>query len=208
MNYPYHYFSFDIPKFDGKCYSGSIIFSRYIIADTQKIDYPKPFPGSIIKADVIVSGDTVDIITTRLQSVNFQRDDYRELSNIKNGNDSGFSGAKNIINKLRLGYKRRVEQVRLVKEIINKSKRPLIFTGDINDVPVSYTYSEIKNNLNDTWIKKGTGLGRTFVYISPTLRIDQIFFNAHFAIRQAKRIFAEGASDHNALVADFVLRKE
>ncbi len=208
MNYPYHYFSSDIPKFDGKFYSGSIIFSRYAIADTQKIDYPKPFAGSIIKVGVIISGDTVDIITTRLQSVNFQRNDYMELSNIKNGIDSGLTGTKNIINKLRLGYKRRVEQVKLVKELISKSNRPLIFTGDINDVPVSYTYSGVRNDLKDAWINKGAGLGRTFVYISPTLRIDQIFFNGHFAVRQVKRIFAEGASDHNALVADLVLKKE
>jgi endonuclease/exonuclease/phosphatase family metal-dependent hydrolase len=208
MSYPYHYFSFDISKFEGNFYSGSIIFSRHPIVDTQKIDYPKPFAGSIIKAGVIISGDTIDIITTRLQSVHFQRNEYRELNNIKKGMDSGLTGAKNIIYKLRLGYKRRVEQVKLVKELISKSNRPLIFTGDLNDVPVSYTYSEVRNNLKDAWVKKGTGLGRTFVYISPTLRIDQIFFNAHFSARQVKRVFAEGASDHNALVADLIFKKE
>lgn len=208
MNYPYHYFSFDRSKFDGKFYSGSIIFSRYAFADTQKIDYPKPFIGSVIKAGVIIPGDTIDIITTRLQSVHFQRDDYIELGNIKSGADSRLSGTRNIINKLRLGYKQRVEQVKMVKELINKSNRPLIFTGDINDVPVSYTYSEVRNNLKDAWIKKGTGLGRTFVYLSPTLRIDQIFYDKHFKARQVKRIFAEGASDHHALVADLILKKE
>jgi endonuclease/exonuclease/phosphatase (EEP) superfamily protein YafD len=208
LNYPYHYFSFDVPKFDGNFYMGTIIFSRYAIADTQKIDYPKPFAGSIIRAGVIVPGDTIDIITTRLQSVHFQRDEYKQLSDIKSGTDTGLTGLRNIIAKLRLGYKRRVEQIRLVKELISKSNRPLIFTGDLNDIPVSYTYAQIKNNLKDAWVKKGYGLGRTFVYISPTLRIDQIFYNSHFTARQVKRILGEGASDHNALVADLTLKKE
>lgn len=207
MNYPYHYFSFDVPKFGGNAYFGSIIFSRYAIADTQELQYPKPFYGSIIKAGVIISGDTIDVITTRLQSVHFERNEYVQLNNIISGTDSGFTGTRNIINKLQLGYKRRIEQVKLLNEVIGKSTHPLLFTGDLNDVPVSYTYAEVRNELNDAWIKKGSGFGRTFAYISPTLRIDQIFFNDHFRARQVNRIFGEGVTDHYALVADLVLKK-
>ena len=79
----------------------------------KNFNYPKPFTEVLLKAGVIISGDTIDIITTRLQSVHFQRNDYVELSNIKSGTDSGFTGTRNIINKLRLGYKRRIEQVKL-----------------------------------------------------------------------------------------------
>jgi endonuclease/exonuclease/phosphatase family metal-dependent hydrolase len=207
MHYPYYYFSRDYSKFNGNFYSGSIIFSRYPIADTVKISYPKPFASSIIKAGIIIAGDTIDIITTRLQSVHFERNEYEELNKIKTGSDSAFAGTKNIIQKLRLAYRRRTEQVNIVKGIITASKRPLIFTGDLNDVPVSYTYAQVKNNLKDAWINKGAGLGRTFVYLSPTLRIDQLFFSNHFNSRQVKRVFAEGASDHHALVADLYFKK-
>ena len=207
MNYPYHYFSYDIPKFEGNFYSGTIIFSRHPIIDTEKVVFPKPFAGSAIKAGIIIAGDTIDMVTTRLQSVHFERNEYKELNNIKNGADSGFAGSKNIIRKLRLGYKQRVEQVELVKTLLNKSNRPLLFSGDLNDVPVSYTYAQIKNNLKDTWVNKGTGLGRTFLFLSPTLRIDQIFYNHLFKARQVKRLFSENASDHNALVADFTVKK-
>jgi endonuclease/exonuclease/phosphatase (EEP) superfamily protein YafD len=74
-------------------------------------------------------------------------------------------------------------------------------------VPVSNTYHFLKSNLNDSWQKKGTGLGRTFVYISPTLRIDHIFFNNYFSTTQVKRIFADGSSDHNAVVSDLKFSK-
>jgi endonuclease/exonuclease/phosphatase family metal-dependent hydrolase len=203
MQYPYHYFSRDIPKFDGNFYSGNIIFSKYKIIDTQKIIYPKPFYGSIIKATVIVGQDTADVFTTRLQSVHFGSSQYKGLGNIKKGKDSGFAESKSIIKKLRLGYNQRTAQVNLAKDFLNKSKRPLIFTGDFNDVPVSHTYHLLKSNLHDCWQKRGTGLGRTFVYISPTLRIDHIFFNDYFSVTQVKRIIADGGSDHNAVVSDF-----
>jgi endonuclease/exonuclease/phosphatase family metal-dependent hydrolase len=202
MQYPYHYFSRDIPKFDGKFYSGNIIFSKYKIIDTQKIIYPKPFYGSIIKATVVIEHDTTDVFTTRLQSVHFGSTQYKELGDIKKGKDSGFAGTKNIIQKLLLGYKQRTTQVNIAKDFLGKRKRPLIFTGDFNDVPVSHTYHFLKSNLTDCWQKKGTGLGRTFVYISPTLRIDHIFVNNYFSVTQVNRIFADGGTDHNAVVSD------
>ncbi len=208
MQYPYHYFSKDIPKFDGKFYSGNIIFSKYKIIDTQKIIYPKPFYGSIIKATVIVAQDTTDVFTTRLQSVHFGSSQYKELGDIKKGKDSGFVRSKNILQKLRFGYNQRIAQVNMAKDFLDKCKRPLIFTGDFNDVPVSYTYHFLKSDLNDCWQKKGTGLGRTFVYISPTLRIDHIFFNNYFSVTQIKRIFADGGTDHNAVVSDLNFSKK
>jgi len=204
---PYHYFSFDVPKFEGKFYSGTILFSRFALTDTQRIAYPEPFAGCILKAGVVTGGDTIDIMTTRLQSVHFERDDYRALNNLKSGSEGGLPGAKNIIHKLRQGYRQRMGQVKMLKELIRKSNRPLVVTGDINDVPVSYTYAEIRNDLNDAWIKKGSGLGRTFIYISPTLRIDQVFYSDHFEARQVDRILSGKASDHNGLVTDLVLKK-
>jgi endonuclease/exonuclease/phosphatase family metal-dependent hydrolase len=208
IQYPYYYFSRDIPKFDGNFYSGNIIFSKYKIVDTQKIIYPKPFYGSIIKATLVIGQDTIDIFTTRLQSVHFGKSEYKELGDIKKGNDKGFAGSKNIIKKLRLGYSHRINQVNIAKEFLNKSIRPIIFTGDFNDVPVSYTYHYLKRNLHDSWQKKGEGLGRTFVYISPTLRIDNIFFNDSFSISQVKRIIANAGSDHNAVVSDLRVNRK
>ncbi len=208
MNYPYHYFSLDNPKWDSKFYNGSIIFSRYKIVDTQKIVYPKTFIGSIIKTGILVNGDTIDVFTTRLQSVKFKSKEYKQLNAIKTGSESAFKGSKNIVQKLRAGYRSRIEQVMMAKKFIEESKRPVIFTGDLNDVPVSYTYSTLKNNMNDAWVKKGYGLGKTFKYISPTLRIDHIFFNDAFKATQVKRIFSSDESDHYGIIADLFLIKK
>jgi len=209
MGYPYYYFSKDYPKFDEKYYSGSIIFSKYEIVDTAKIIFPERFTGSIIKTGIVINKDTVDIFTTRLQSVRFLRNEYKRLNSIKNGSDSAFAGSRNIISKLKYGYMRRAEQANIVNNFIAQSKRPIIFTGDLNDVPISYTYSKVKEGMSDAWINKGAGIGRTFKFISPTLRIDHIFFNNFFNVRQTDMITTKEASDHYGLISDlFIIKKE
>ncbi len=208
LNYPYYYFSRDDPKFDKKFYNGTIIFSRYKILDSQKVVFPGAYAGSIIRAGILVNKDTLDIITTRFQSVKFKRNEYKDLSEIKKGSTNGISGSKNIINKLRAGYSNRLIQINIVTKFISESCRPVIFTCDMNDVPVSYTYSKIKMNMSNAWTNKGFGIGKTFKYISPTLRIDHIFFNNYFSETQIKRIISGNESDHYGLISDLQLIKK
>ncbi|MBK7123675.1 MAG: hypothetical protein IPH68_13225 [Chitinophagaceae bacterium] len=54
--------------------------------------------------------------------------------------------------------------------------------GDFNDVPNSYTYFTLKGNLQDAFLKKGSGFGRTLNFISPTLRIDYILADKELEI--------------------------
>lgn len=206
LHYPYHYFSYDRSQFDGAFYAGSIIFSKYKIVDSNKIVFPGPFPGSVIQAGILISGDTINIVTTRLQSVHFGNDEYEALNEIKNASPEGLHDTRNIVHKLRYGYTQRAEQVKLVRSLLNENNRPLIFTGDLNDVPASYTYSFIRNNLNDAWLSNGFGIGRTFRFISPTLRIDYIFYDERFDAIQTTRI-KSNSSDHYGVVTDLVLKK-
>lgn len=205
-NYPYYYFSRDIPKFDEKFFSGSIIFSRYPIVDSAKILFPEGFAGSVIRAGIAFNHKTIDVFTSRLQSLKFQSKEYRELHQIKTGEIKNLESSKNILQKIRASYSEKVDQTLLIQRMIAKSNRPVIYTGDMNDVPISYAYSAIKGDLKDAWKNKGSGLGRTFRYISPTLRIDQIFYSDFFKAAQVKRIITN-ASDHYGLLADFSIKK-
>ena len=60
--------------------------------------------------------------------------------------------------------------------------------------------------MQDAFLKKGTGIGRTFTGLSPTLRIDYIFADHNFSIKQFKRV-TKKYSDHFMLVADVELKK-
>lgn len=204
--YPYYYFSRDIPKFDEKFFSGSIIFSRYPIIDSAKILFPEGFPGSVIRAGILFNNYPIDVFTSRLQSLKFQSKEYRQLHQIKTGEVKDLESSKNILQKIRASYIEKVDQTLLIKRMIAKSRRPTIYTGDMNDVPISHAYNTVKGEMKDAWKSKGSGLGRTFRYISPTLRIDQVFYSNHFKAAQVKTIITN-SSDHYGLVADLDIKK-
>jgi endonuclease/exonuclease/phosphatase family metal-dependent hydrolase len=206
LNYPYYYYSWDD---DGHLqWVGQVIFSRFPIVDKGLIRYPAPSsPESLIYADIVFNKDTVRLYTTHLQSVQFQKKDFESIDKIKKTDDGMVENSKNIFSKLKRGVVRRSLQADLVKQKISGSPHPYILTGDFNDVPNSYTYFTIKNeSLQDAFLETSLGVGRTYSYIAPTLRIDYIFTTKDFSIRQFNRII-KNYSDHYMLVTDVQLKK-
>lgn len=205
LHYPFHYFSYDI---DGAVhFTGSIIFSRYPIIDTGMIRYPSPtLPEALLHADIKVNHDTIRIFTTHLQSLQFVKKDYERISEIERVEDSLIQNSRTIFSKLKRGVSYRSIQARMVHQLIKNSPHPLLFCGDLNDVPNSYTYKMVRGDLQDAFLKKGFGIGRTFTALSPTLRIDYIFADKNFRIQQFNRL-VRNLSDHYMLVADVELKK-
>ena len=109
---------------------------------------------------------------------------------------------KVIISKFRRSYGLRSLQADLVRQHLDSSKYPEIICGDFNDVPNSYTYFTIKGERQDAFVRKGFGLGRTFIFISPTLRIDYMLPSREFEVLQYKKVKLP-YSDHFPLVSDF-----
>lgn len=208
LGYPYYYYSWDD---DGhKQWVGNIIFSKHPIIDSGIIRYPRPTqPESLIYADIVFNEDTIRFYTTHLQSVQFKPQDYETIEMIKNKpNDDLVGGSRNIFSKLKRGFIHRSKQADIVKEVISNSPYPYVLTGDMNDVPNSYTYFTIKDDeLQDVFLEKGFGVGRTYSAISPTLRIDYIFTTKDFDVGQFNRV-AKDYSDHYMLVADLKLKRK
>lgn len=205
LGYPHFYFSFDTDG-DNHFYS-SIIFSRYPIVDNGKIRYPRPsLPDALIHADVKVGADTIRIYTTHLQSLQLGKNDYDRIGKIKSGEDSLVANSRNILSKIKRGFTNRSLQADVVSEVIGDSPHPVLFAADLNDVPNSYTYATVRGNMQDAFLKKGFGIGRTFSALSPTLRIDYIFADKNFKINQFNRI-VKRYSDHYMIVADVELKK-
>ncbi len=205
LNYPYYFFMFDE---DGdKQYYSSIIFSRFPIIDTGVIRYPRPtLPDVLIHADIKANDDTFRVYTTHLQSLQFGKDDYRRIKEIKEADDSLLANSKTIFSKVKTGISNRSIQADLIDQVIDDSPNPVIFCGDLNDVPNSYTYFTVRGAMQDAFLEKGFGIGRTFSSLSPTLRIDYIFADKNFAVHQFNRV-VKRYSDHYMLVADLELKK-
>jgi endonuclease/exonuclease/phosphatase family metal-dependent hydrolase len=203
LGYPYYLFSFDTDG-DNFFYS-SIIFSRFPIIDSGVIRYPRPtLPDVLIHADIKVNNDTIRVYTTHLQSLQFGRNDYATINKIETGSDSLFSNSKNILYKIKRGITNRSIQAKIISTVLEDSPHPLLLCADLNDVPNSYTYFKVRGDMQDAFLKKGFGIGRTFTGLSPTLRIDYIFADKNFRIKQFNRI-TKKLSDHYMLVADVEL---
>lgn len=203
LNYPYYYFTYES---DGeKHYYSSIIFSRIPMLDTGRTYYPKPgIREVLIHADFKVNNDTFRVYTTHLQSVQFQKTDYDKIEKIQTVQDSLLQNSRTIFSKLKWASIYRSGQAKMARQTLDNSPYPVLFTGDLNDVPDSYTYFTVRGDRQDAFLEKGSGIGRTFSGISPTLRIDYIFADKRFSVTQFKRIVRD-LSDHYMLVADIEL---
>jgi endonuclease/exonuclease/phosphatase family metal-dependent hydrolase len=201
MGFPHCYFvkSF-LDNKDQKM--GVAILSKYPITDSAKFSFGEnDFAEHLIYTDIEFNNQKVRVFTTHLQSVRFDNREYVALRKIKQKDESGLNDSKKIIKKLKHAYNFREAEADLVSQKINESPYPVIVCGDFNDVPNSYTYFKIKGSLQDAFLKKGGGLGRTFQYLSPTLRIDYILADKKFNVEQYNRLKVP-YSDHYPIIAD------
>ncbi|MGH2563187.1 MAG: endonuclease/exonuclease/phosphatase family protein [Ginsengibacter sp.] len=201
MGYPYHYFvatEYHKNNFE----SGIAIFSKYPMIDSASFSFKKDNTGEhLLYTDIKVEDKAFRIFATHLQSVHFHEKEYESLSNLKHAHRSGFSDSRTIVSKLKKGYESRYKQAGLVSEKIKDSPYQSFICGDFNDVPNSSTYFKIKNNFQDAFLQKGFFIGRTFRFISPTLRIDYILADKKFKVTQFQKIKVP-YSDHYPVEAD------
>ncbi|MDQ2720717.1 MAG: endonuclease/exonuclease/phosphatase family protein [Bacteroidota bacterium] len=201
LGFPYHFY---VPSYLGENdhEQGVAIFSKFPITDTALFSLDKNNLGEhLIYADIKVKARIFRIYCTHLQSVHFEGSEYEGLSKLKRARDPGFHESKTIVSKLKTGYEFRYRQSELVKQKIAESPYPAVICGDFNDVPNSNTYFEVKGNLQDAFLKSGFGIGRSFRYISPTLRIDYILADKKFKVTQFQTIHVP-YSDHYPIEAD------
>ena len=201
--YKYHYFSKDFQARNNQYQSGSILFSKYPIIDSGRVQYPGQYPESLIYADIQLANHVVRIFTTHLQSFKFNKQDYEGMEQIKE--EQSLQASKSLAQKMKLAFTKRGEQARVVRDALDKSPHPAVLCGDFNDVPNSYTYFHIRKDWQDVFLTTSMGIGRTYLDIAPTLRIDYILPDPQFNIIQFDMV-DENLSDHLMLIADLSVK--
>lgn len=202
--YPYFFYSEDFNKDHGFYTSGSIIFSKYPLIHKMKIKYKGPFAQSLIYADIVTGVDTIRIFTTHLQSFGFNQQDYAAMEKIKEQDGETVEASKSLISKMKAAFTNRALQADIVKDAASKSPYPSVVCGDFNDVPSSYTYYTIRGERQDTFLKKGLGIGKSYIALAPTLRIDFIMPDLNFTITNFDMV-DENLSDHSMIISDMNL---
>ena len=206
LNYKYYYYSYDKrDDFDGKHHYGIITFSRFPIIQKYTYGPVEPNYNSIFQSiDVATHDDTFRIFNIHLQSLKFSDISRQYIEDPTLKSEIDLEKSKNIISKFKTGFAKRKLQSERVKKSMNDTPYKVILCGDFNDVPNSYAYNTIGKGLKNAYAEKGSGIGRTFSSISPTLRIDNIFVDKRMMVEQFVRV-KKKLSDHFPIIADVTI---
>ena len=190
---------------------GISIFSKHPIVNhgeflkqTFKTGYGR-FPNRGMYADIKIQDDTIRVVNVHLQSIYFHNEDYKAISEAKEGQEVNLGRSKQVLKKVNRAYKRRGFQTKEVKAFLKENQSyPLIFCGDFNDTPYSYSYQQISRQFQDAFIKGGVGIGSTYNGDIPGLRIDFILLDKTFRVHKS-RVVKNERSDHFPLVTEISL---
>ena len=168
-----HYYFFPVLKNDYESY-GLAIFSKYPIKNTGVINFDSSLSeNSSIYADVEVKGKLLRIYNVHFQSISFEKQDYEYLDQVKEMK-TDVQPTKRILRMLKSAFLKRSAQVDIMKAEMQKCKIPYLIAGDFNDTPASYAVTQITKGLNNSFIKKGAGWGKTYNGKFPNFQIDYI----------------------------------
>ena len=201
MDYKYHYFA-KTYSIDNNRHWGLVMFSDYEIINTGKLTFVEGTRlNSCMYMDLSLEEEQkVRVYNVHLQSNQLSSEDYKFLESFEDDEDN--TSAKKIIQKLRKGFINRSIQAQQVVESSMDSPYPSIICGDFNDTPVSFAYRTISKNMQDAFVEKGVGFGKTYDNPSPFLRIDYALFHPMFTINNYKAI-SNHLSDHYPVLVNF-----
>ena len=178
---------------------GIATFSVYPIVNRGSIHFEQGSNNVCIFSDLRIGDDTVRIYNVHLASIRFGKEDYNYLEEVGNEWDRDVSGIRALTNKLGNAYIIRAAQARKVKDHMGTSPYPVVLCGDFNDTPTSYAYRVLSDGLNDSFRKKGKGLGATYNGKLPFLRIDYVLADRSFSIL-GHEVMHTDISDHYPVI--------
>lgn len=183
---------------------GMAIFSRFPIQDTGRIRFPGVSGNESIFVDLKVRNKKIRVYNVHFQSISFEKEDYVYLDQVK-GMDPKMNSSKRIARMLKYAFTKRSEQVDVMKAHMRTCQLPFVIAGDFNDTPASYTVTKITDSLNNAFIEKGQGFGKTYNGKFPNFQIDYIATTKDIDVVNYKIIEAK-LSDHFPVRSDLRLK--
>ncbi len=185
--YPYTYFDFSI--YNSRRQYGLALFSRYPLINKRTIRYESKANISDC-CDVVVGADTFRLFNNHLESNRFSYSDIEPLTDERVTGSGVWRSFMRLTRKLREAYSYRAREVETVREEIAASPHPVIIAGDMNDVPVSYTYRNIRHSskgLQDCFLSGSSfSTGHTYRFANGPfgVRIDYLFVSPVFSVEE------------------------
>jgi len=181
--------------------NGMAIYSRYPIVSTGVIPFNNERGGNCaIYVDIMVHQKVVRVYNVHMQSISFDKQDYNYLEKVK-AMEAKITPAKRILGMLKTAFVRRSRQVDIMKAHMSTCQTPFIIAGDFNDTPASYAVTQMTKSLNNSFVEKGVGLGRTYNGKFPNFQIDYISATKTIKVIN-HRIIEARLSDHFPVRSD------
>lgn len=194
---------------------GIALLSKYPIIAKEGIRYPSEDNGSCMYVLEVEGGKKLLLVNNHLESYKLtsgEKSSYKErLKN--NPFRSIMSVAADLKKRLGPSLRLRAKAARKVRQKVNEYQshnQPdyIVICGDLNDTPMSYAYSNLRNNLEDAFAEKGHGRGISFNERFFPFRIDHLFHNTGLQTTGVLIPTHPECSDHNPLIVDLTYRKE
>lgn len=184
---------------------GLSIFSKYPIINHGRLKFEDNYStNGCLWVDINVAGDTVRVYNAHFQSNRLDEDMYEYIGSLKETFKPDIDRSKKLFTLLSQGFEKRSLQVKQVKAHMDESPFPVITCVDMNDVPTSFSYQEMSRGLNDSFLEKGWGIGKTYSGLIPILRIDFIFSDKKFVVKSYKKA-GKAWSDHYPIFTELEL---
>lgn len=172
------------------------IFSKYPIIESGSLDLPET-ANNIIYADILYHTDTIRVYNVHLQS-------FRIVPSSKTFSENqSEKNYKRLVNT----FAKQQNQVKILNKHRTASPYKSIVCGDFNNTQFSNVYRIAKQGLNDSFLEKGNGFGRTYNLLGFPMRIDYILTDPAFEILSHKN-FNEKLSDHFPVMATLRLGED
>lgn len=165
------------------------IYSKFPIINKGSLDFPDSANNALF-ADIVVKQDTIRVYNLHLESHKIIPSVSR-ISNEPKGR---------LLRRVSKSFAKQGEQAQLVEKHLEATSYRKIVCGDLNNTQFSNVYSVVKGGMNDSFLEKGTGYGRTFNFRYYPVRIDFIFVDEAFEI-MAHKNYDIKLSDHFPVMA-------
>ena len=165
------------------------ILSKYPIVDKGSLEFPDS-SNDAIYADVRINNDTIRIYNAHLQSYNIYPSRRYLLR----------AFPFKLWEKFDKTIKQQREQALYFDTHRRESPYPSIVCADLNNSQFSNIYRVFSNDMKDSFKEAGKGLGYTLKFLGFPMRIDFIFSDPSFEIREHQNFYPR-LSDHYPVMA-------
>ena len=197
----YYYESYFNPRFDQ--ITGLVIFSKYRAISKGKLKFEGTRTFAIY-TDLVVGSDTLRVYNIHLASIQLTHSDIDFVVHAGNDEEEFAYKAEQIHGQLADAFRLRARQLEYLRQDMAACPYPIILAGDFNDTPSSYVYRRMSQRFQDSFTRRGNGLGITYAGQVPFLRIDYIMHSDDFITTGYHR-HRQDHSDHYPISA--TLRK-